>query len=364
MIKSKILEVCASALGLALLVSGCRREETTAYSVPKEASAPIVAASAPTIPTAGGSAKVHWKVPAGWQELPGNEMRLGNFVVPGASGTKAEVSVLSFPGSVGTEIDNVNRWRGQIGLDPIAGDQLKAETVTVGGSNGKFYDIGGGADKKRILAASVSRGENTWFFKMLGDDAVVAAQRNSFAEFLKSVSFDGTTSDATEPVVTKPVSTNTKKVPGATEPITVESAAGKPQWKAPADWTAAAASAMIKAKYVIARAENQKAEVTISSFPGDVGGTLANVNRWRGQLGLSPVDQAGMEKLVSSVDVLGGKAMLVEMNGTDQTGQKTMMIAAMVPRSGETWFYKLIGHPEVVAAQKEAFIGFVQSVRY
>jgi hypothetical protein len=35
-----------------------------------------------------------------------------------------------------------------------------------------------------------------------------------------------------------------------------------------------------------------KAEVTVSAFPGDTGGLLANLNRWRGQIGLEPV-QAG-----------------------------------------------------------------------
>ena len=41
--------------------------------------------------------------------------------------------------------------------------------------------------------------------------------------------------------------------------------------------------------------EGKTASVNISFFPGDVGGTFANVNRWRAQMGLPPVDarQAG-----------------------------------------------------------------------
>jgi hypothetical protein len=40
------------------------------------------------------------------------------------------------------------------------------------------------------------------------------------------------------------------------------------------------------------------------------------------------------------------------------------MIAAMVSRDNSTWFYKLMGDELVVAAEKDAFIKFVQTVRY
>ena len=108
-----------------------------------------------------------------------------------------------------------------------------------------------------------------------------------------------------------------------------------------------------------------KAEVTVSAFPGPAGGLVANVNRWRGQLGLKPVGQSEAEKLVASLDVMGGKAMLVDMNGQHpETGQKIRLISAIVPREGLTWFYKLMGDEAAAGREKAAFIRFVQSVRY
>ena len=334
-----------------LALAACRQEKIIAYSAPKEKPAAVSAETAP-------AEKTLWKTPAGWQQLPSTEIRLGNFMVKDAAGKKAEIVVTSFPGNVGTELDNVNRWRNQLGLDPVSPELIKAESVEIGGASGKLYDFTGpSADKtaQRMTVASLARNGATWFFKMLGDESVVETQRNAFHEFLKSVTFADARPAGAIPAA--PVSTNVKKVP--------EPAGDKPTWNTPADWNPVTPSAMLLAKFIVAAPEGGKAEVTVSAFPGDVGGPLANVNRWRGQLNLPAVEQDAMEKLVSSVDVIGGKAMLVDLSGTDaKTGQKVRLIAAMVPKNGRTWFYKLIGDETVVGKQKDAFVKFVQTVRY
>jgi len=40
------------------------------------------------------------------------------------------------------------------------------------------------------------------------------------------------------------------------------------------------------------------------------------------------------------------------------------MVAASVPRDGQTWFYKMMGDTQVVEQQKVGFIKFVQTVKY
>ena len=52
----------------------------------------------------------------------------------------ADVSVIPLPGMAGRDIDNVNRWRGQVGLAPVSEGELGklAETVQVGGQEGKL----------------------------------------------------------------------------------------------------------------------------------------------------------------------------------------------------------------------------------
>ncbi|MBC8003175.1 MAG: hypothetical protein H7X97_11375, partial [Opitutaceae bacterium] len=95
--------------GSVLLLTGCDRGEVRVYQAPKE-KAPTFAAS--TNPANSSAPRATWTTPAGWEELPGNPMRVGSFVVKGAEGAKADVSVMPLPGSAGTELDNVNRWRG------------------------------------------------------------------------------------------------------------------------------------------------------------------------------------------------------------------------------------------------------------
>ena len=68
---------------------------------------------------------------------------------------------------------------------------------------------------------------------------------------------------------------------------------------------------------------------------------------------------------MTALDVAGGKASLVDLTGQDaRTGQPTRLVGVIVPQSGQTWFYKLMGDAKVVESQKAAFTQFVQGVKY
>jgi hypothetical protein len=150
--------------------------------------------------------------------------------------------------------------------------------------------------------------------------------------------------------------TNSKKAPlGAGD-------ASSPAWKVPAGWQEVQHSQMLREQYVISGQGGAKAEVNITVAGGD---PLANINRWRNQLGLPPAGQGELAKLATPLDVQGGKAMLVDMTGTNaKTGQKARIVGAIVPQGDQTWFYKLMGDEGVVEAEKAAFVQFVQTVKY
>src|SRR5256885_4413263 len=42
-------------------------------------------------------------LPEGWQELPGDQMKVGNFAVQGKDGGKAEVTIVPLPGAARSE---------------------------------------------------------------------------------------------------------------------------------------------------------------------------------------------------------------------------------------------------------------------
>lgn len=129
----------------------------------------------------------------------------------------------------------------------------------------------------------------------------------------------------------------------------------------PSHWQQLAAGPMQQAKFQILR-ENQTVEVTLSIFPGDAGGLLANINRWRGQIGLKEAEPAEVAKLAESFEAAGPDAKIVDMTGTDaKTSRPVRLIGAIVPRGERTWFYKLLGDAELAEREKPAFLKFAQT---
>jgi len=68
-------------------------------------------------------------------------------------------------------------------------------------------------------------------------------------------------------------------------------------WITPKHWTEGKLSSMRLASYTIPF-NGGTGDLSITNFSGDGGGLLANVNRWRGQLNLSPY---GLENLESQM---------------------------------------------------------------
>lgn len=284
----------------------------------------------------------------------------------------ADVSVVPLAGMAGRDIDNVNRWRSQIGLAPVGEAELAklSEAVPIAGQEGKLYDMAGknadSGEKSRMLAAILRRGDTAWFFKMLGDDALVLEQKNAFVDYLKSFALPPEGGDAaaatTAPNALPPSHPPIGNLSSAAAPVSNE---GKPQWQAPSSWKEIDGGGFLVAKFIVTGSNNSQAAVNVSTSAGDGGGVSANANRWRGQLGLSPLSQSDLDKLVTSVDIDGGKAILVDMTGADvKSGAKTRVVGAVVSRTQQTWFYKLMGPAELVEQQKDAFTKFVQSVKY
>lgn len=126
-------------------------------------------------------------------------------------------------------------------------------------------------------------------------------------------------------------------------------------WQAPASWTAKPATPSRKATYGI----SDGAEVSVTAFDSDVGGELANFNRWRGQVGLPPASAAEFEKAVERHDHDNIKMAIVDIAGGGRR-----ILGAWAPFNGGTWFFKLGPAPDAVAAkEKENFLAFVESVR-
>jgi hypothetical protein len=378
---------------LFLPVAGCHRDEVKVYRVAKDQNQPQPQ-SAPALPTdspnptlppghpdissapaapgfaasASAQPQLTWQTPEGWTEVPPGEMRVASFKIQGQNGKQADVSVIPLPGLPGSDEANVNRWRGQVGLSPVSPEELKksAESVEVGGQPAQLYDIAGqnpgSGDATRILGVIQHRTDAVWFFKMTGDADLAEHQKPAFVAFLQSVKFTTVPTQTELPPSHPPIGNMDMGAPTAPAPISSE---GKPNWQPPASWQEVSGGQFLVAKFTITGAGGTSAAVNVSSSPGQGGGLIGNINRWRGQLGLGQLSDDDVNKLVTAIEVQGGKASLVDLSGTDaRTGQPTRLVGVIVPQSGQTWFYKLMGDAKVVESQKEVFTKFVQTVKY
>lgn len=359
------------------------------YSVPKEKPAALPSAAAhshggadphASIPMA--MPRVKWtKLPEGWKENPSaGPMRAASFLVSDNSGSEAELGVIPMGGMPDIESQLVNMWRGQLKLDPLSADELakQGEDVSIADGKGKMFDLVstepvlGGKFKARILAAMIKQSDTSWFFKFTGEEALVAGQRKAMLEFMKGVSFEAAPQ---MPAGHPPVAGKSGPAGGAVPPMmgsgmqapaTEKAGTGeRPTWQVPATWKEVDRSTFLVAKFRASGEGAATADINVSMSSGDAGGLLSNVNRWRGQLGLEPFSADALAKSVKTVEAGGVKISFVEMSGKDaRTGQPTALVGAMTPRSGETWFYKLMGDSKVVTAEKDAFNKFVQGVKY
>jgi len=323
-------------------------------------------------PDNSGLAPLKYTLPDGWKEKALSQMRVASFEAS-ENGKIADISVIPLGGMAGGDYSNVNRWRGQIGLQQLDDAELQklAEKVVIAGQPADLYDAAGtspaGGGDQRIIGAILHRDDTSWFFKMAGPADIVEKNKPAFIAFLKSVDFGGLAAPSTMDLSQLPPSH--PAIPGigadnATTPVA--DASGKPTWTIPAGWQSAPLTQFLIAKYSITGAAGSEAAVNVSSLDNDGGGLLANVNRWRqNQLGLSAVDQSGLGKVVSTFDANGSPASLVDFTGKDsKTGKPARLIGVVLPLGGQTWFYKLMGDPGIVAAQKDAFTKFIQSAKY
>ena len=369
-------------LCVAVALGGCGRgADTQVYRVAKEPAPsaaaapglppghPEVAAGQPNL--SAGQPGLQWKLPAGWQELPAGQFRVASFRVAGAGGKQADVSVIPLPGQAGSDLANVNRWRDQVGLPPVTEEEMSklAQTVEIAHQRAQLYEqagpVPGSGQTNRILAAVLRRGGVAWFFKMTGDDALVAQQKPEFVEFLKSLNLAVPEEAMGLPPSHPPIGGAGMAGMGASTAPMASGGAIKPRWQAPPGWEEVPGGQFLVAKFIIHGSGAEQAAVNVSSSPGEGGGLAGNVNRWRQQLGLAPLPESEMDKLVTPLEVPAGKAMLVEMTGAAPgTGQKTSLVGVVLRQPSQTWFYKLMGGEGLVEREKAAFTQFVKTAQY
>jgi hypothetical protein len=328
------------ALSLATLcfvLASCSEEKLRTYKVTVVDSDVTTPPAAPA--PASGSGSIRWHAPASWQEeAPGQFQQARYRVRP-----DCEVTVSALPGDAGGDAANVNRWRGQIGLPEVPdpqGERIELKALT---SHATLYDLRGAS--KGILAAILSHGGKTWFFKLTAPIAEFESCKAEFIAFLTNVQ-----GEATDPL------------PAAEAPP----APDKPRigLDVPDGWEKSTGSSMRIASFKIPGTGGVDGDVSVIPLGGDGGSTLDNVNRWREQLKLPPLTADEAPATWTTVETPSGPMIITHITGTEaiHEGNRAGAISAAILRTKDaTWFFKLTGEAGLVRQNQEKFEAFVRS---
>jgi len=134
--------------------------------------------------------QLKWRAPQGWSEIPPSAMRYASFAAAGTNGDKIDISIVTFPGTGGSDLDNVNRWRGQIQLPPTDEKTVESQIEPLSIGDTKFSTIDIVGPDTRTMAAWIRREDGVWFFKITGAKASVEKEKPKFFDFLRSVQFN------------------------------------------------------------------------------------------------------------------------------------------------------------------------------
>ena len=141
---------------------------------------------------------------------------------------------------------------------------------------------------------------------------------------------------------------------------------GSSQWIQPEHWNEIEGSQFSLMDFEAVH-DGQRAAISVTKLAKNAGGELANVNRWRKQIGLEEIELAQLEKTKQPFAVDGNPGTFVELKGTRDGKPATTLgvIHTITYRTlPETWFYKITGDTAAVEKEKDAFRDYVRSARY
>lgn len=149
------------------------------------------------------------------------------------------------------------------------------------------------SSKTRLLAALFPRNERIWAIKLMGPEVEVAEHADAFRRFVQSVRMK----DKGDPPIT---------------------------WTVPEGWRQTREVALSFATFALG-AGDRPLQVTVTPVTATgPQAILDNINRWRGQLGLSPIASGQLADIGKEITVDGVAATLVDMTGpgvTRRTGR-------------------------------------------
>lgn len=259
-----------------------------------------------------GDDEPQWTVPQDWVEKDGTGMRVKTLEYE-QDGRTLEITVIKLEvGETPTSdyvLQNVNRWRGELQLEPIQLSDLAKETesLQVGEVTATLVNLLGLRDLQR---------------------------RPPFMDTSPPAPGNGSA--------------------GATASVT---------YNTPDGWEPSTLNQFRKAAFIVHEGD-QQVEITIIDLAAQAGELLPNINRWRGQVGLSEIDQQQMESELQETTLGDVSGYYVKLQSSQGAEKQQTILGVIAVRQGSSWFVKLTGDTPLAERENENFLEFVSSIKF
>ena len=149
------------------------------------------------------------------------------------------------------------------------------------------------------------------------------------------------------------------------------------KFKGPEGWQPEEpASSMRAAQFRLPRADGDAKDGEVAVFGNSMGGTKANIDRWRGQFSEVAAGKDALEEITEGVqgkitilDITGkfsggmapggGPGMAAAHGGAEADGGTTRMLAAVIEAKGGTYYVKATGSPGTVGKWEKSIRDYI-----
>lgn len=281
-----------------------------------------------TVEIPAGANKPQWKLPAGWTEKAGDQVRAATIEIPSGDKTlELTVTTLPINDEWGPFVQqNVARWMGQLQLRPLPAGVVNA-----------------------LARSTPTRSGDATSFELVG---VMAAPSEGMGMSAGAL-------PAGHPPIDEPSAGNEEAPPAST------SAPAELAYEPPAEWKAGPANPMRKATFVAGTAD-ERAEVVVNMFPANaaMADPVANAQRWAGMVDRADLTADEAKAAIKDVKISGLDGQYSEFFSPDGSSTPKGHVGAMVRRGDEVWFFVLRGPAATVKAESERFREFLETVKF
>lgn len=268
-----------------------------------------------------------WELPNSWRQRGESGMRFATIEIDEGDRT-LELTVI--PLAMRGELEqyvlaNVNRWRGQLGLGPVAA--IKSEDHSDEPNSIREFKLRDGTAVTMVNLIG-PKGDNP-------DRRTGVGMANHPP--IGGAALGGSAAPADNGVA-----------------LTYEE---------PEGWLAGKVGGMRHAAFEVVDGQ-RKAEITVIRLPLTGGERLPNVNRWRKQLKLDDTTVQQLAKDLHKISLGKTTGDYVELVGPADAKPRESILAVMADIADSTWFFKLKGDANLAERERERFQNFVRSVKF